>query len=122
MLTFKAKNQNNAHGSGGGGGGGGGGGRFQRDNAPTAVAAAALAEHQQQQQQNDRLPERMDRVLLKELEHDVITAANLIDAVQRQYGVANSPVVDELKFGMMEVVHQWGPRECTWTTRTWCGT
>ncbi|KAL3094923.1 hypothetical protein niasHT_024837 [Heterodera trifolii] len=104
-CQFEAKNQNNAHGSGGGGGGGGG--RFQRDNAPTAVAAAALAEHQQQQQQNERVPERMDKALLKELEHDVIAAANRIDAVQRQYGVANSPVVDELKFGLMEVVHQW---------------
>ncbi|KAL3094921.1 hypothetical protein niasHT_024835 [Heterodera trifolii] len=113
-CQFEAKNQNNAYGSGGGGGGG----RFQRDNAPTAVAAAALADHQQQQQQNERVPERMDKALLrgyqkkkigavKGLEHDVIAAANRIDAVQRQYGVANSPVVDELKFGLMEVVHQW---------------
>uniref|UniRef100_A0A183BTF5 Fmp27_GFWDK domain-containing protein n=1 Tax=Globodera pallida TaxID=36090 RepID=A0A183BTF5_GLOPA len=72
--------------------------RFQREDG-------TAADPQQDEQQPKT--ERVTKALLKELENDVLLAASRIDAVQKACGVVNSPITDELKFGLMEVVHQW---------------
>uniref|UniRef100_A0A914LAQ4 Helicase C-terminal domain-containing protein n=2 Tax=Meloidogyne incognita group TaxID=654580 RepID=A0A914LAQ4_MELIC len=60
-------------------------------------------ESQQQQEQVERVPIE----ILRELETDLKETARRIDDVQKECGVFNSPVIEELKFGLMEVVYQW---------------
>uniref|UniRef100_A0A915P348 ATP-dependent RNA helicase Ski2/MTR4 C-terminal domain-containing protein n=1 Tax=Meloidogyne floridensis TaxID=298350 RepID=A0A915P348_9BILA len=60
-------------------------------------------ESQQQQEQVERVPIE----ILRELETDLTETARRIDDVQKECGVFNSPVIEELKFGLMEVVYQW---------------
>uniref|UniRef100_A0A1I8BR64 Helicase SKI2W n=1 Tax=Meloidogyne hapla TaxID=6305 RepID=A0A1I8BR64_MELHA len=71
-------------------------------NASTSEASLSN-ESQQKYEQIERVPNE----ILRELESDLIEAASNIDQVQKACGVVNSPVIEELKFGLMEVVYQW---------------
>jgi antiviral helicase SKI2 len=52
----------------------------------------------------------------------VLTIAKRIDEVQKQFHVKNSSIVDELRFGLMDVVYRWacGEEFSTLTSITSC--
>jgi superfamily II RNA helicase len=102
------------------------GGKTGTGNGPSSNCNSneAIETEQPQQKEEEEPVERVSRELLREvhyrhksfkqifgfdlqLEADLIEAANRIDTVQRAFKVVSSPVVDEIKFGLMEVVYQW---------------
>lgn len=95
---------------------GNGGGANKQMPLKTFYAANSGANiHQQQQAAMEELKEeqqqaelkRVPRELLDGLKEEILEAANKIDSVQRECAVSGYTVVDELKFGLMEVVYQW---------------